>query len=312
MADDESTDDTRSLADRIAESDARSLVVTVPPRPTDKTWRGKNWACYCAVQKATGDYLLFVDADVRLGEDAIARALREAQTHQSDLLSCAPKIVCGCFSEWLVQPIMANLIAIGFDFEAVNDPSRLGVAIAAGPFMFFRRCAYDKLGGHAAVATDPVEDLALARLVKSSGLKLRYVLGLDTAKVRMYSSFGGLWEGWTKNYHLGSDRNIALTLVSSASVFLIFSMPWLGLVACLVGVLVGAGSLSGLMLSVLAVALQCVLRLQAARMVGQPFRYWWLGWLGGGIVSVIAIASAIKIETGWGWTWRGRSLADGT
>ena len=189
-------------------------------------------------------------------------------------------------------------------------PTRPEVAIAAGPFMFFRRSAYDKLGGHAAVASDPVEDLALAALVKSSGLKLRYVLGLETAKVRMYRSFGGLWEGWTKNYHLGGGRNIALTLVSSAAVFLIFAMPWVGLAACLVGLLAGSVNPAVVALSGFAVVLQVALRLWAAKTIGQPLRYWWLGWLGGGLVSVIAIASMIKTETGWGWTWRGRSLAN--
>ncbi|MEL7225001.1 MAG: glycosyltransferase family 2 protein, partial [Cyanobacteria bacterium J06576_12] len=215
VADDESKDETRSLAEAVASEDARATVMSVPPRPTDITWRGKNWACNCAVEAATGEYLLFIDADVRLAEDAIARALAEAETHNSGLLSCAPAIVCGCFSEWIVQPIMANLIAIGFDFQGVNDMDKPDIALAAGPFMLFNREAYDKIGGHAAVATNPVEDLALAALIKQGGLSLRYVLGLKASTVRMYRSFGDLWEGWTKNYHLGSGRNIALTLVSA-------------------------------------------------------------------------------------------------
>ena len=313
VADDESTDETRSLAEMVAKEDERVTVMTVPPRPMDITWRGKNWACTCAAEKATGEYVLFIDADVRLGNDAIARALNEAQTQKSDLLSCAPGIVCGCFSEWIVQPIMANLITIGFDFKSVNDAERPDTALAAGPFMLFLREAYDKIGGHTAVATNPVEDLALAALVKNSGLSLRYVLGLDAATVRMYRSFGDLWEGWTKNYHLGASRNIALTLVSASAVFLIFTMPWLGLVVSITATvsktLTGTLAVTLLILSAIAVSLQIALRQVSAKAIDLPIRYLWLGWLGGGLVSAIALASIVKVETGWGWTWRGRSLA---
>ncbi|MEO0768710.1 MAG: glycosyltransferase family 2 protein [Cyanobacteria bacterium J06649_4] len=309
VADDDSTDETFALAEKVAAVDYRVLVFSAGPRPEGETWRGKNWACDRAVEKATGEYLLFIDADVRLREGAIAQALVNAQIYKSDLLSCAPLIVCGCFSEWLVQPLMANLIAVGFDFDGVNDPDRPDVALAAGPFMLFRREAYQKLGGHRAVADNPVEDLALASLVKSKGMMLRYVLGLETSTVRMYRSFGDLWEGWTKNYHLGGGRNIALTLVSASAVLLIFAMPWIGLAGSLMGVWLGAVGWWLVGLAAFAVGLQVSLRWVAARAVGQELRYWWLGWVGGLVVSAIAVTSIVKTETGWGWTWRGRSLS---
>jgi len=139
-------------------------------------------------------------------------------------------------------------------------------------------------------------------------------MGLELSTVRMYRSFGALWEGWTKNYYLGADRNILLTLVSSSAVFLIFVMPWLGLVvsvlAALLDGLSGGWAIGLPLLAVLAVGLQLGLRQWAARTVNLPLRYAWLGWLAGGIVSAIAVVSIIKTETGWGWTWRGRSLAD--
>ncbi|MEO1620060.1 MAG: glycosyltransferase family 2 protein [Cyanobacteria bacterium J06632_3] len=312
VADDDSTDETLKLAQKVADSDERAVVISAGARPSDEVWRGKNWACDRAVAKATGEYLLFIDADVRLSTNAIAQALANAKSYKTDLLSCAPLIVCGCFSEWIVQPLMSNLIAVGFDFEGVNDPQKSDTALAAGPFMLFRHEAYHQIGGHRAVADNPVEDLALASLIKRSGLKLRYVLGLQAATVRMYRSFSDLWEGWTKNYHLGSGRNIALTMISALAVLLIFTMPWAGLAASLVGILQGAAVLWVLWIAIAAVGLQVSLRYAAALLVGQPLRYWWLGWLGGLLVSAIAWASIIKTETGWGWTWRGRSLADNT
>ncbi|MEO0758275.1 MAG: glycosyltransferase family 2 protein [Cyanobacteria bacterium J06648_16] len=311
VADDESTDDTMPLAQAAAGDDERVTVFTVPPRPTDATWQGKNWACANAVKKATGDYLLFIDTDVRLGKNALLTTLSNLQTHHADLLSCVPAIVCGCFSEWLVQPIMFDILAVGFDFEPVNDAQQPEVAFAAGPFMLFRRSAYDAIGGHQAVAGDLVEDVALARRIKQHGLTLRYVMGADHLSVRMYRSFWGLWEGWTKNYYSGGGRNLPGTVYSAVVMAEIFVVPWLGLAISLWQLSVhpvwGWALLS--VLSAVAVGMQVYMRFAAARLADQTLRYWWLGWLGGGIVSAIAIASIIKTETGWGWTWRGRSLA---
>ncbi|MFG6106616.1 glycosyltransferase family 2 protein [Leptothoe sp. EHU-05/26/07-4] len=311
VADDESTDNTADLAAAVALTDDRVQVFTVPPRPTDISWRGKTWACANAVEKAVGDYVLFIDADVRLEPDAIATALTDCQKHDADLLSCGPGIICGCLAEWLVQPVMMSCIAVGFNFEAVNDPKDTSTAFAAGPFMLFRRSAYDRIGGHRAVATETVEDVELAKLVKGSGLKLRYLLSTDLIKVRMYRSFAALWEGWTKNFYEGGGRNLGATLYSAFALSLIFVMPWLGLVTGLWNSLFGGGVgwwvVTGL--GVCSVALQVYMRWAAQRVFNQPFRYWWLGWLSGGIVVAIALTSIIKTETGWGWTWRGRSLS---
>ncbi|NJL85858.1 MAG: glycosyltransferase [Leptolyngbyaceae cyanobacterium SM1_1_3] len=314
VADDESSDDTRALAEAIAAEEPRVQVIAVPPRPTDTVWRGKNWACANAVQQATGDYWLFIDADVRLEPQAIATTLQKAEQEQIDLLSCAPNVACGCLAEWLVQPIMISLLAIGFSFEGVNDPEQRHRAFAAGPFMLFRRATYEAIGGHQAVADDLVEDVALARLIKRKGHRLHYTLALDLLKVRMYQNFSGLWEGWTKNYYVGSGRNLFATLYSAFAVTAVFVLPWLGMAIALACILAAGPAtpwLAGttLVLAASAIALQYCYRLQSAQRFGLPFRYGWLGWLSGLLVAAIAIGSIIKTETGWGWTWRGRSLA---
>lgn len=314
IADDESEDGTGEIARSLALEDSRIKVISVPPRPRDRVWRGKNWACANAAPHATGEYLLFIDADVRLEPGAIAAAIADARTHQSDLFSCAPDIVCGCLAEWLVQPIMMSILAVGFNFETVNDPSDLESAFAAGPFMLFRRDAYEKIGGHGAIAAEPVEDVELARLIKGSGLNLRYILGLGLVKVRMYQSFAALWEGWTKNFYMGSKRNLGLTLYCALAMTLIFVAPWVGLLLAIISYQLSAlGEQSFALLAVLislgAIAGQYYLRSSAAKSFKQPLRYWWLGWLSGGIVVAIALTSIVKTETGWGWTWRGRSLA---
>ena len=309
IADDQSTDRTLAIAQTIA--DGRVKVISVPDRPQDRLWRGKNWACAVGAANAKGDYLLFIDADVRLEPQAIASAISAAIEQQTDLLSCAPQIVCGCSAEWLVQPLMMSAIAIGFDFQAVNDPAN-ATAFAAGMFMLFRRQVYEKLGGHTAVADQPVEDVELARLVKGQGFRLRFMLAIALVKVRMYQSFGTLWEGWTKNYYMGSQSNLAGTVFSALVFLLIFLVPWLGLIMGSYGLMTATPrtwELAILVGAAIALILQFRLRKLSAEAFQQPLRYWWLGWLGGLIVAAIAISSIIKTETGWGWTWRGRSLS---
>ena len=118
-------------------------------------WVGKNWACSRAMEQVVSEWVLFVDADLRLQPATLRRALAQAITDGADLLSLAPRLSCGCLAEWLVQPIMASLLGLGFPIEAANDPAS-AVAFAAGPFMLFRRSAYLAIGGHRALAAEVV------------------------------------------------------------------------------------------------------------------------------------------------------------
>ena len=187
---------------------------------------GKNWACSRAMASVETDWVLFIDADVELAPQTLRRALAQANAEEADLFSLAPRLVCSCLAEWMVQPIMASLLGLGFPMEETNNPDS-PVAFAAGPFMLFRRKAYSAIGGHQALADEVVEDLALARRIKGSGYRLRYCLGLDAVDLQMYADLGALWEGWSKNWFLGLDRSVTKALGAGGVVLLMFSGPWL-------------------------------------------------------------------------------------
>jgi cellulose synthase/poly-beta-1,6-N-acetylglucosamine synthase-like glycosyltransferase len=315
VVDDQSIDPTLAIVQALQQElgDPRLQVLASAPRPQGEIWVGKNWACFQATQQIQTEFLLFLDADVRLKLGAIEGALQVMQSEQVDLLTVLPTIVCGCLGEWLAQPLIISLLAVGLSFAEVNDPESETV-FAVGPFMLFRRNAYESLGGHLAVASEVVEDVELARRIKQKGLKLKYGLGHDLAAVQMYRSAATLWEGWTKNWYLGSRRNLLGTLYTAAIVLWTCTGPWLGLLLLLGTVVTsGVSLLHGLAiaLALASIALHYWLRCDVERLAAIPRRYWWLTGVGGVFVAAIAIASIIKTETGWGWTWRGRSLKQG-
>ncbi len=316
LIDDCSTDNTVQLANNIGEQLSipreRFEVINAGPRPKGERWVGKNWACTIAMEKVNTPWVLFIDADVRVKPDTLERALSQAIHEQADLLSLAPKITCSCIAEWLVQPIMAFLLGLGFPIKATNDPKD-PKAFAAGPFMLFRKSTYEAIGGHKSIATEVVEDIALANKVKSSGYKLLFLLGLDSIKLGMYSNLAELWEGWTKNWFLGLNRNITRSIGGSIFVLWIFTLPWLLIPGILVVMNTSAGEsiclTIALGLTSISLILQFLLRYWALKNFQLPIKYWWLMWLGGIIVALIGPSSMWRTITGKGWTWKGRSLS---
>ncbi len=318
VVDDQSTDDTWTILQAVdaERADPRLHLLAGQSRPQGEVWVGKNWACTQAVAAATGEYLLFLDADVRLRSRAIEAALTIAQRQQSGLLTLWPALTCGCLAEWVIQPLILGHLVVAFNFAAVNDPTS-DTVFAAGPFMLFQRSAYETVGGHRAMASQVVEDVELGRRVKQLGLGLCYGLGRDLAAVRMYRSWGALWEGWTKNFYLGAQRNLWLMLYLALIMVLVYPLPWLAWLGLGVAAIAQpftpiAAILTsvGFVLGVTAIALHYNLRQTIYQVADCPTRYWWLSSIGGTLIAAIAIGSIIKTETGWGWTWRGRQLGN--
>ena len=318
VVDDQSSDNTVKIAEQaiVTVAGADQPVATVlqaGPRPKGERWVGKNWGCCQAMEQVNSEWVLFIDADVTLAPDAIRRALHQSINENADLFSLAPRLTCGCLAEWMVQPIMASLLGLGFPILEANDPAST-VAFAAGPFMLFRRDSYNAIGGHRALAGEVVEDLALARRIKEGGFRLRYVLGIDAVDLQMYANLQALWEGWSKNWFLGLDRSISKSLGAGGVVLLMFTLPWLLLPASLTMACLSSQDqilwLSDAGLGLIAILMQLSVRLWTRARFSVPLRHWWLMGLGGMIIGLIAPTSVWKSLTGRGWTWKGRSLAD--
>jgi glycosyltransferase involved in cell wall biosynthesis len=166
--------------------------------PMPEGWTGKANAIWTAANHACGEWLLFTDADTFHEKGSLARAVAEAEQYGADLLSYSPKQELGSLPERMLMPVVFSELATKYKPREVCDPTS-PVAAANGQYVLIRRDAYNKAGGHAAVAGDLLEDVALAVRVKEGGGKLRFRVGIGQVSARMYRSLDQLVEGWTKN-----------------------------------------------------------------------------------------------------------------
>jgi 4,4'-diaponeurosporenoate glycosyltransferase len=195
VVDDHSTDGTALTVDAFEGAD---LVVS---DPLPDGWTGKCWACWQGAKATAGDVLVFVDADVILGPEALERGVAE-QRRRGGLVSVQPMHHIDSVVEMLSLPF--NVVAMmGIGIGSIFPPRRSRAA--AGPFMVCRRDDYEFVGGHRAVRGEVVEDLALAQRFADADLPVSCLGGIDEVRSRMYP--GGLREivtGWSKNFASGA------------------------------------------------------------------------------------------------------------
>ena len=214
VVDDSSTDSTREIA--------RSFpgVTLVDARPLPSGWSGKNNALVTGARQASGEWLLFTDADTVHLPGSLARALGEAIERRASLLSYSPAQAVESLSEKAVMPVIFAELAASYRPSQVSDP-KSSAAAANGQYLLISREAYDAVGGHKAIATSLLEDVALARAVKRSGRRIFFRYGGDAVRTHMYRSYAQLKEGWTKNLVLLFPSPVRLALLRITEFLLI-------------------------------------------------------------------------------------------
>src|SRR5271169_6585928 len=195
VVDDHSIDRTHE----IAASFPNVRVIEAGPLPTG--WTGKNNAVTTGARQARGQWLLFTDADTVHLPGSIAHAVAEAGQNAAELLSYSPEQIAVTFWEMATLPVVFAELARQYSPSEVSDPAST-LAAANGQYILIRRDTCDAVGGHAAIAANILEDVALARAVKSSGRKIRFRYGANAVRTRMYRNYRQLRDGWTKNLAL--------------------------------------------------------------------------------------------------------------
>jgi len=208
VVDDRSDDGTADLARGLSAGNAQRVTVLDGVELPDG-WLGKPWACHQGAAAATGDLLLFTDADTTHGSALMARAVAGLREEKADLLTLIGQQLMETFWERLVQPQVFLLMLLRFpDFERAVKNHRWRDAIANGQYLLFTRSCYETLGGHEAVKGEVVEDLVLAQLVKRAERQLRIRSAEIDFATRMYRSLPDLIAGWSKNLLIGGFQSM--------------------------------------------------------------------------------------------------------
>ena len=225
VIDDQSSDATAEILRRLASEQPKLRAYEAGPLPAG--WVGKNHAVWLGAQKAACDWLLFSDADAVHLPGSTARALAEARLFGADLISYSPGQEMHTWWERALIPYVFCRLSQLYSYAAINDPES-SAAAANGQYLLIRRSAYEQIGGHATVHGEVLEDVALARLAKSAGFRLHFGPGDQICRVRMYSSFKSMWEGWSKNLLplvTWSGQRVTRELLSA--------LPWIPLLCLL-------------------------------------------------------------------------------
>ena len=227
VVNDQSTDGTARVVSGLMEKIPNLRLLESGGLPDG--WVGKNHALWVGVQQAKCTWLLFTDADAEHERDSVSRALQIAKERAAALVSFSPEQITETWYEKALIPFIYLRLAKRFSYENVNDPNS-DAAAANGQFLMLRRDVYDTIGGHAGVAGEVLEDVALAMRVKAAGHRISFGSGKGIVRVRMYRSFQAMWQGWKKNlYRLmgGTPWTVFREMESN--------LPWIPLLVIVLG-----------------------------------------------------------------------------
>jgi hypothetical protein len=299
VVEDGSTDRTGDVIDARA-----PRVRRVNPPPLPPGWVGKNWACWNGARAATGDWLLFMDADMRMPPTTVRTALEWAGREHADLASLMPRIEMRGFWERVVLPFYVQVVLTYFRAPHVNRP-RSRTAMANGQFWLTPRTAYETTGGHEAVRSILLEDVAIARRYRAAGRTLRVAWSPVLLQTRMYRDRHEMFEGLLKNVH-GTEYSLPRQATLIAGLVGLFLLP---LALLPFGLLTGT-----LPLTVAGVVLYLALfgkHVEFARALGAPGAYGLLFPLAVGYYVVLLGTSLGRGLRHKPVTWKGRSYPMG-
>lgn len=301
VLDDGSRDATPVILRRLAAELPRLRVL--PGTPLPQYWAGKAWACWQLAVAARHDWILFVDADVRLAPDAAARAMALARADDADFASGFPRQVTASPGEALLVPLIHLVLLAYLPFRLLRDGRWPSVAAGCGQLMLARRAAYFAADGHRAIRGSLHDGLQLARRMKRVGFPIAVFDATDLAACRMYEGLGAAWRGFARNAYeaLGSPATLTGLVALNLALFV---APFVGLAAAAVA--------GGVTVSVpwgVAVAVVTGLRLALAARFEQP------RWIALATPAAVLLLAGIQINSfvnhviGRPVMWRARAYA---
>ncbi len=298
VLDDHSKDGTAGVVRASASRDDRVRLEQAPPLPDG--WCGKQHACHVLAGLASHDLLLFVDADVRLAPDGLARTVAFLEASGADLVSGVPHQETGTFLEKLLIPLI-HFVLLGFlPLRRMRNSTHPAYAAGCGQLFLARRHAYEQAGGHAAIRASLHDGVTLPRAFRHAGLRTDLFDATDAASCRMYRSAGEVWRGLAKNATEG---------LANPRVILFFTLLLLGgavLPFVLLPLALVRGELAAVALTLTAVGLAWLPRLAGAIRFRQSLLGAILHPVGVLVLMAIQWCALIRSLLGRPAAWKGR------
>lgn len=303
VMDDHSMDGTGVIVAAMAAHDTRVRLQSAPPLPAG--WNGKQHACWSLAHAARYDIFCFVDADVRLEPQALARMAAFLETAQAPLVSGFPRQETGTFLEWLLLPLI-HFVLLGFlPLDRMRKSTDSAFAAGCGQFMMVQRGSYFAAGGHAAIKATMHDGLMLPKLFRQHGMKTDLADITAYARCRMYRNAGQVWQGLAKNATEGIAAPVRILPISLVLV-LGQIMPYLLAISLLAGHAVKPEVVVFVAVAVVSAWLPRVL---AARSFSQDWRGVLLHPFGIATLLAIQWYSLTRKLTGGAVSWKSRAYA---
>jgi glycosyltransferase involved in cell wall biosynthesis len=213
VLDDQSQDATAREVAEVAAGDSR--VRLLHGRPLPLGWCGKQYACHQLAQQAKNSELLFIDADVKLAPDAVARCVQHRLDGGTNLLSGFPRQVVGGLGEALMTPLIHIVLLTYLPFWMMRKGRMPSASAGCGQLFATSRAAYERSGGHAAIKSSLHDGVTLPRAYRRAGLTTDVFDASDLARCRMYSGWSQTFRGLLKNAHEGiANRHLIVPATS--------------------------------------------------------------------------------------------------
>jgi glycosyltransferase involved in cell wall biosynthesis len=301
VMDDGSVDQTADIVEAIAKKDSRVRLESTQTLPIG--WNGKQHACWALAHAARHELLCFVDADVRLEPECLARMIALLKRGRRGLVSGFPRQVTETPVEWLLLPLI-HFVLLGFlPIERMRNTTDPAFAAGCGQFILVRRKDYFTCGGHAEIKATMHDGLLLPRLLRQHGFRTDLADLTDLATCRMYRNARQVWQGLAKNATEG--------LAAPVRIFPISLLLFLGqIVPFMLAVwlwLAGGSSIAETVYVLVAITGAWLPRFMAAYRFRQNWSGAWLHPLGVGMLLAIQWYALIRKIAGRSIRWKERS-----
>ena len=226
---DRSTDRTGEIMERVAQASfAQAKLRVIHHNELPPGWLGKTHAMWTAANLATGEWLLFTDADVHFKPDSLRRALAYAESEPADHVVLFPRMIMKRPGEYMMIAFFQTMFMFGHRPWKVADPStddHMGV----GAFNLVRRRVYDAVGTYQALRMEVLDDMKLGKVVKNAGFAQRNVFGGDLISIRWGHGAFGIVNNLTKNFFAVLSFQLWRTLLSVLGLAFLNFGPFLGI-----------------------------------------------------------------------------------